>query len=179
MIEERLIELIDPMLRSAGSSLENGEEYREPPLDVLRYYCRPVRWHPIPLLGRAVSVVAVVRQPVDLAFSEFGYNQLLSRVAIAASSRFPPWKGLAIGLTALIVTPEPIGPGDDAVIARVLDRPRRKHRVVPFGVLRLNLGQEAMSYALKASPGKLFPEPMQLADVLSEHLRRFVSLIEP
>jgi hypothetical protein len=107
-----------------------------------------------------------------------GYQKLLTRVAMSASGRFPPWQGLTIGLTAMVLTPEPIGPSDDAVLARVLDRSLRRFRVVPFGVLRLNLGQEAVSFALKASPDRLFPEPMQLADALSEHLRRFVSLLE-
>jgi len=178
VIEERLFELIDPLLRSGGASLEPGEELQEPALDVLRYYRRPVRWNAVPLLGRALSVVAVVRQPMDLELSENGYNQLLTRLAMAASGRFPPWKGLTIGLTGLVLTPEPIGPGDDAVLARVLDRSLRRFRVVPFGMLRLNLGQEAISFALKASPDQLFPEPMRLADALSEHLRRFVPLLE-
>ena len=43
MLEERLFELIDPVLRLAGATLEPGEEFREPPLDVLRYYRREVR----------------------------------------------------------------------------------------------------------------------------------------
>ena len=54
----------------------------------------------------------------------------------------------------------------------------RRFRVVPFGILRINLGQEAVSFALKASPDQLFPEPMRLADAVSEHLRRFVPLLE-
>ncbi|MGZ3472203.1 MAG: hypothetical protein ACXVA6_19720, partial [Isosphaeraceae bacterium] len=62
MLEERLFELIDPVLRLAGAMLEPGEECREPPRDVLRYDRRAVSWSGIPIVGRAVSVVAVVRQ---------------------------------------------------------------------------------------------------------------------
>ena len=40
MLEDQFIELIDPLLRAGGSVLEDGEEFREPPLAVLRYYRR-------------------------------------------------------------------------------------------------------------------------------------------
>ena len=49
MLEERLFELIDPVLRLVGAMLEPGEEFREPPLDVLRYYRRAVSWSGIPI----------------------------------------------------------------------------------------------------------------------------------
>ena len=176
--DDRLFELIDPLLRAMGSTDEVGQEYREPLLDVLRYYRRGVRWSGIPVLGKVQSVVAVVRQPVDVSMSESSYTELLMRLAGAANSRFPPWNGLVIGLTAVVLTPEAIGPGDDAVLGQVLAVPLRRFRVVPFGIFRVNLGQEAVSFALKASPDQLFPEPERLADALSEHLRRFVPLIE-
>lgn len=178
MLEERLFELIDPVLRLAGATLEPGEEFREPPLDVLRYYRRAVHWSGMPIVGRAVSCVAVIRQPVDVELSEAGYSRLLMRLAQAASGRFPPWKGLAIGLTALVVTAEPIGPGDDALLGRVLSRSLRRFRVVPVGLIRVNLGQEATAFAMKTSPDQLFTEPARLADSLSEHFRRFVPLME-
>ena len=177
MLEERLFELIDPVLCLAGATLEPGEEFREPPLDVLRYYRRAVSWSGIPIVGRAVSVVAVVRQPLDIELSEAGYSRLLTRLAMAASGRFPPWKGLAIGLTGLVVTAEPIGPGD-AVLGRALGGSLRRFRVVSVGLIRVNLGQEATAFAMKTSPDQLFTEPMRLADTLSEHFRRFVPLIE-
>ena len=41
-----------------------------------------------------------------------------------------------------------------------------------------NLGQEAVALAINSSPDELFPEPARLADVLCEHLRRYVPLIE-
>ncbi len=178
MLEERLYELIDPLLRLAGATLEPGEEFRAPPLDVLRYYRRAVRWSGIPIVGRAVSIVAVVRQPLDVELSDAGYARLLTRLAAAASSRFPPWKGLAIGLTGLVVTAEPIGPGDDAVLGRAMGGSLKRFRVVPVGLIRVNLGQEATAFALKTSPDQLFIEPTRLADTLSMHFRRFVPLIE-
>src|SRR5262245_10022671 len=64
MIEDQFIELIDRVLRDHGSVLEEGEEFREPPLDVLGYYRRAVQFGCIPFFGKSQSVVMVVRQPV-------------------------------------------------------------------------------------------------------------------
>jgi hypothetical protein len=178
VIEERLFELMDPVLLSAGTVIEAGEDFRQPSLDVLRYYRRSVKWNRVPLFAWAQSLVAVVRQPLDIEFSEAGYHQLLIRVARAASGRFPPHKGLVIGLTALVLTTEPIGPGDDAVLARVLGQSLHRFRVVPFGLIKVSLGQEAVTFALRPSPGQLFPEPVHLADALCEHLRRYLPAIE-
>ena len=86
MIETDLFEIIDPILRTAGTVVEEGDEYRTPPLDVLRYYCRPVRLHWFPILGRALGVVAVVRQPVDVGLSTADYRRFLSRLAMAVNS---------------------------------------------------------------------------------------------
>ncbi len=178
MIEDEFIELIEPILREGGSVLEAGEEFREPPLDVLRYYPRIVRMNWMPILGRALGVVMLVRQPVDIDGSRDGYERLLNRLARAANGRFPPWQGLVIGLTAMVLTPEPIAPGDDAMLREVLDVKLRRMRVVPFGLIRINLGQEALAMAINASPDDLFVEPGRLADALCEHFRRFVPLIE-
>jgi hypothetical protein len=189
MIEDDFFAIVDPVLREAGSVPEEGEEYRTPPLDVLRYYRRPLRLHWVPGLGGASSVVAVVRQPVDVGLATDGYRRLLTRLAMAVNGRFPPWRwpsrrlerrssgGLVVGLTAIVLTPEPIGPGDDAALASLLGAPGRS-RVVPFGVIRLNLGQEAIAYALAGSPDQLFTEPVRLADALTERFRRFVPLLE-
>jgi hypothetical protein len=192
MIEDRLFEVIDPVLRSAGSVVEAGEEFRAPALEVLRYYFRPVRLHWLPLLGRASSVVAVVRQPADVGFRPEDYGRFLTRVALAVNGRFPPWTlprgprrgraagGLVIGLTALVLTPEPIGPEDDATLGRVLgslSSRRTRTRAVPLGLLRVNLGQEALAFALASGPAGLFTEPEALADALALHLRRFVPLL--
>ena len=178
MLEERLFETDRPCASPGGCNARARRGIPRTAADVLRYYRRAVSWSGIPIVGRAVSVVAVVRQPVDIELSEAGYSRLLTRLALAASGRFPPWKGLAIGLTGLVVTPEPIGPGDDAVLGRALGGSLRRFRVVPVGLIRVNLGQEATAFAMKTSPDQLFTEPARLADTLSEHFRRFVPLIE-
>ena len=118
MIEDQFIELIEPLLQQAGSSFQGGEEFRQPPLDVLRYYRRPVRIGRIPLLGQAQSVVLVARQPVDIDGSRPSYERLLTRLAMAVNGRFPPWKGLTIGLNAVVLTPEPIAPATTTCCAK-------------------------------------------------------------
>jgi hypothetical protein len=184
MIEDDFFAIIDPLLRPTGLIAEDGEEYRDPPLDVLRYYRRPVRLHWIPWFGRALSVVAVVRQPLDIGLSVDDYRRFLTRLAMAVNGRFPPWqkqgpRGLVIGLTTLVLTPEPIGPEDDGILSQVLGSlGRTRTRAVPFGIIRVNLGQEAISFALASSDDQLFPEPLLLADALTERLRRFVPLMD-
>lgn len=184
MIEDDLLDLVDPVMRGLGSAVQDGEEFRDPPLDVLRYYRRPVRLGPIPWFGRGASVVAIARQPVDVGLAAGGYPTLLNRLARAADGRFRPGSnGPALGLTALILTPEPIGPGDDAALAEALadrkpGRDRMRTRSIPLGLIRANLGQEALAFALAADPDALFPEAAALADALAAHLRRFVPLLE-
>jgi hypothetical protein len=178
MIEDRFIELIEPVLRELGSVREAGESFREPSLEALGYYPRRVRLSRVPFFGRALGVVMVARQPVDVEGTQGGYQRLLTRMAMAANGRFPPWQALVVGLTAVVLTPEPIGPGDDAMLRQVLDAKLRRMRVVPFGLLRVNLGQEALALAINSSPDGLFPEPGRLADVLCDHLRRYVPLVE-
>jgi hypothetical protein len=178
MVEDRFIELIEPVLRELGSVREAGESFREPPLEVLGYYPRRVRLSRVPFFGRALGMVMVARQPVDVEGTQAGYHRLLTRLAMAANGRFPPWQGLVVGLTAVVLTPEPIATGDDAMLRRVVDTKLRRMRVVPFGLLRVNLGQEALALAINSSPDGLFPEPVRLADVLCEHLRRYVPLVE-
>lgn len=179
MIEDDLYAIVESALKPVGSVEEEGEEFREPPLDVLRYYRRPTRLHWLPWVGRAWSVVAVVRQPIDVGLKD-GYPKLLDRVARAVHSRFPPGRDGrwgTIGLTMIVLTPEPIGHEDDTLMQKTL-APASRKRVVPLGLLRLNLGQEAMAMALTTSPEGLFPEPVALADALTTKFRRFVSLME-
>jgi hypothetical protein len=180
MTEERFLELIDPVLRALGASPVDGEEYRTPPLDVYRYYRRPTRTSRLPWLGRGLSVVAVARQPVDVPSSEAGFRTLLGRLAMAANGRFPPSlrDGLTLGLTAVVLTSEPIAPEDESTLAKVVDgRPLPRQRAVPLGLIRLNLGQEAVAFALASGPPGVFPEPTALADALTPHFRRFVPLL--
>ena len=181
MIEDDLFEILDATLPPLGAPAEDGEEFRDPPLDILRYHRRAVRLHWMPWLGRAWSVAAVVRQPIDVGLKiGAGYAPLMTRLARAVEARFPPGRDRrwgTIGLTTVVVTPEPIGPDEDAALQKALT-PVRRTRVVPLGLIRANLGQEAMSLALTRPPGGLFPEPEALADALTEKLRRFVPLME-
>ncbi len=179
MLVEELLERLETALKPLGAVVDVGEEFRDPPLDVLCYLRRPVRVSWVPWIGRALSVVAVVRQPFDVGLSGDGYVLLLRRLAMALNGRYPPTKGLTIGLTAVVLTPEPIGPEDDAVLARALSTSQlARMRAVPFGLFRLNLGQEAMAMALVRGPDNLFPEPETLADALTPLFQRFVPLIE-
>ncbi len=180
MIEDDLFAQVDKALGPIKVIEEPGEEFRTPPLDVLRYYRRPVKLSRLPLIGRGTSVVAVVRQPIDVGLASGGYKALLERVALAVNGRFPPgWThGLAaIGLTTVVLTPEPIGPADDDALKAAFVRPSRT-RVVPLGLIRINLGQEAVSFHLAQGPDGLFPEPIALADAFTETLRRFVPFLE-
>ncbi len=185
MTEEAFFEIIGPPLTALGSVPEDGEEFRSPPLDVLAYYRRAVRLHWVPWFGQGLSVVAVVRQPVDVGLSEADYTKFLTRVAMAVNGRFPPIgkgrhpKGLALGLTLVVLTPEPIKPGDDDVLGKVVTgRPIPRQRAVPLGVLRVNLGQEALSFTLANGPEGVFSEPMAVVDCLTPHLRRYVPMLE-
>ena len=182
MLEDQLFEVIDSALAPLKVREEAGEEFRTPPLDVLRYYWRPVRLHWLPLIGRARGVVAVVRQPVDvgLSGSSKDYRAFLERLAMAVNGRFPPGRRLgfgSIGLTVVALTPEPIGAEDDALMKAAL-APSNRSRVVPLGLIRVNLGQEAMAFQLAGTTDDLFPEPVALADALTLKLRRFVPLFD-
>ena len=97
---------------------------------------------------------------------------------MAVNGRFPPWKGLTIGLNAVVLTPEPIAPGDDDMLREVLGIKLRRMRVVPLGLYRINLGQEAMALAMHTDPSGAFTEGGLLAELLCERFRRFVPLIE-
>ena len=181
MIDDELFALLDATLFPLGFTGEVGEEFRTPALDVLRYYRRTVQLHWLPLIGRAQGVVAVVRQPVDLAGTEAGCRGLLNRVSHGANTRFPPSWGLgfgSIGLTTLVLTPEPIKLEDDTALAAALQATSLRSRVVPLALVRLNLGQEAMSFQLATGPAGLFPEPVILADALTARFRRFVPTFE-
>jgi hypothetical protein len=180
MLDSTLFEILDTALAPMGARPEAGTASLEPPLEILRFYHRPVRLHWLPFLGRALSVVAVVREPAKLPFSADQYRKLLRRVAQAANGRFPPWGrqgGLSIGLTTLTFAAQPIGPQDDATLQQALRLPART-RTVPLGLIRVNLDQEAMAFALASGPEGLFPEPVALADALTQHCRRFVQPIE-
>jgi hypothetical protein len=86
-----------------------------------------------------------------------------------------------IGLSAVVLTPEPIGPEDDATLGQILggfSATRTRTRAVPLGLFRVNLGQEALAFTLAPGPPGLFTEPEALADALALHFRRFVPMME-
>jgi hypothetical protein len=182
LLEDEFFDLIDAVLKPLGLLEEDGEEFREPPLDVLRYYRKAVRLHWLPMIGRAQAVVAVARQPVDvgLSGSPKDYRAFLGRLSMAVNGRFPPGRKLgwgSIGLTVVALTPEPIAAEDDALMKAALEAPARS-RVVPLGLVRVNLGQEAMAFQLSGGSDGLFPEPVALADSLTLRFRRFVPLFD-
>ena len=82
MIEDDLLTLIDSVLVPVGATSESGDESRTPPLDVLGYYVRPIRFSSLPILGRGLSVVAICRQPMDVGIGSNGYRTLIERLAI-------------------------------------------------------------------------------------------------
>jgi hypothetical protein len=180
MTEETFFDRIDPILSGLGASDLDGESFRAPPLDVLRYDRRPVLVSWIPWFGRGLSVTTTARQPVDLGSAAGDLQKLLARLAMAVNGRFPPWtNGPILAFTAVVLTSEPIAPGDDEALRRVVDgRPFPRQRAVPLGLIRVNLGQEAMSFAIASGPSGVFPEPAALVDGLTPVLRRFVPLID-
>jgi len=162
-----------------GCSIEPGDELLEPPLELLSYYTRSVRISALPILGRGLSVVALVRQPIDISIAN--YAPLMERLARVINTRFPPvraGRGLTLGFTAVVTTPEPIQPEDDASLEKALSMSEVRNRAVPLGIFRVNLGQEAVSFSLRRGPENLFPEPDALADAFSIRLRRFTKLME-
>ncbi|RUL89509.1 hypothetical protein [Tautonia sociabilis] len=181
MTHEQFFGRIEAILRPMGFQEDDGEEFLDPPLDVLRYESRKTRLHWVPVLGRALGVVAIARQPVDLSGSPPDQRRLIERLSRAVHGRFPPWprggSGLVIGLTAVVLTPAPIRFDEEETLGSALAVDRRS-RVVPLGLLRINLGQEAMAVAVGPAPLEVFPEPVALADGLAEHLGRFVPPLE-
>ena len=185
MTDDDFFGVIDPVFKTLGAVPAEGEEFQRPALDVLRYYERGVKLHWLPVLGRGLSIVAVVRQPVDLGLSVKDYRDLLKRLGMVVNGRFPPWGthsknwGIALGLTAIILTPEPIKPEDDAILRQVVNgKPLAKQRAVPLGLFRVNLGQEALSFAMATGPAGVFLEPAALADALTTRLKRFVPIVD-
>ncbi|QDV37032.1 hypothetical protein [Tautonia plasticadhaerens] len=181
MTHEEFFDRISGILGPIGCRPDDGEDYRDPPLEVIRYDLRPVRLHWFPVLGHALSVVAFVRQPADLSSSSSDLRRLLDRIGRAVHGRYPPWPkggpGLVIGLTSVVISPEPIGPADEESLASAIPRERRS-RIIPLALIRVNLGQEAMAIAPAPDLKDLFPEPFAIADEMSQSLGRFVPPLE-
>ena len=174
MLLENFLEQLDPVLKELGHQVDAGEEFRDPPLDIERYYHRPRRLHWLPVVGRGLGVVAVVRQPLDVGFSALGYSTLLERLGLAVNGRFSPRLGLSVGLSVIVITPEPIQPTDEDLLGK-LSRTIPRTRVTLVGLFRLNLGQEAMASLLTKSP---FAEPAALHDFLASRFRQFVPIFQ-
>ena len=175
MLEGDLLDLVDSVLKPLGSETVDGDELREPPLEILRYSVRRVRVSSIPFLGRGLSVVAIARLPIDLATATS--DRLLDRLGDVIGTRFPPLvrgHGLALGFTAVVTTPEPIRGDEEAILDRAVVSARRQ-RAIPLGLLRVNLGQQACAFALRSGPGDAFPEPLALAEAFSQKFRRYTS----
>lgn len=172
-----LLEMLDVLLRRDACVRSAGDEYQDPPLEVAAYYPKSVRLHWLPWVGRGLSLTAVVRRLAPCPFDPDACTGLIRQVDSAARRRFPAWRyGPALGLTLMEVTDQPIEPGDDSVLQKVLERPVRT-RSVPLGLFRLNLEQEAMAFALRNVAGDEFAQPKVVAEALSERFRRYVSLL--
>lgn len=180
MIDEAaLAEMVRDAIGALGGREEDGEEFREPSLEILAYHARAVRLNRWPWLGRASSVVALAREPDDFDDHAKGLSNHLRRVANATNARFGPWRsGPTIGLTVVSIARTPIVPGEERLLAQTLAQKIPRSRVIPLGLFRVEPEREALSFSLVRGPAGLFKEPEILADVLSEKLRRFVSNID-
>lgn len=176
MVEDELNDVLDEVLKPLGCKFEIGEDYSQPQLDVRRYASRPIKLHWLPILGRGLSVTAVIRQPTDTPFTKKGLDEFVRRSAKAVNGRFPPRLGLTIGLTIVMITSDPIQPADDETLA-ASTRLLAGIRVAPVGLLRLNLVQEIMAMALTTTPDDSFPEGLRLAENLERRFRRFMPLL--
>lgn len=174
--EDELVSVLENALIAHGSRADIGEEFQRPELDVLRYFWKRVRLNRLPFVGHALSLVAVVRQPADLPATRAGSLALIGRIGAAINGRYPPWSrhsGLSVGLTVVIVSREPIAPGDEETLGSVLNGSRTlRSRAQPLAIVRVHLEDEAMAIALGAGPDGLFPEPKAVADALTPRLGR-------
>ncbi|WP_235905166.1 hypothetical protein [Tautonia marina] len=126
-------------------------------------------------------MVAIIHQPKDVTASAASHRELILRVSRAVHGRYPPWPsggpGFVIGLTTVIITTDLISPEDEQFLALALPSQARS-RIVPMGLFRVNLEQEAFAFAIGPSPQDLFPEAITLADGLSSVLGRFLPPLE-
>lgn len=180
---EEFLKALDDVLAREQMAVQPGEEFTSPPLDVLRYYARPVRLSRWPIVGRGMSVAAVVQQPNDTP-QLGGQAILMQRIAAAVHGRFPPWPrghGLSLALSAIVCTTEPIRPDDDdgQRLRALGPAGSTRSRVVPLALFRVNLGQEAMTMAMAGGPGDLFPELDPLTEYLTGRFQRFLPLLGP
>jgi hypothetical protein len=172
-----LLRLVDTALAPGAMLAHEGQAYQKPRLDVIRHYTRRVRTSWLPLVGRALSLVAVVEHPDDLTLDASGCRTLLERVGTVMSARHSPFEGLSLAISTLVVTQNPIEPDDDPMLAKGLV-PQPRLRMVPLALFKINLSDTTMAQSYRAGPGDLFPEPALLSDVLCRSLRRYVPFLD-
>jgi hypothetical protein len=175
---DELADLITTTLKPLGFGLEDGEEFRAPPLDLLSYWQRGVRLSRVPIVGKAKAVVALAHQPADLGRSNPLADGWLKRVIAASHARYPPWpsgEGLTLGLTTIFLTRDTLTPDDETSLDHTLTQHRpRSSRVVPLAIFLINLEQGAIAQSFGVAMPDVFPEPVALAEVLSTKLGRFM-----
>ncbi len=178
MLEDDFLENWQKWLEEQGWKHEEGEEYRDPALDILGMGVKNIRLSRIPLFGRGLAVVAICRHPFDLSSDSSGLKQWTDRLAKAVNGRFPPWKVKrpgAILLIAVQLTPEPIKDADEERLKSVLGH-WTGTRVVPAALVRINLGQGAMASILAEGLPRDLPEIGRLLDGWSAKFQRFVPM---
>lgn len=178
MQEDDFLDALKLWVKSSEWQPLEGEEFASPPLDILTYAAKPVRLSRLPLFGRGMAVVAITRHPTDLRSVTPGLKAWVGRLAHAVNGQFPPWKRIrpgAILLIAVQLTPEPIRGEDEDHFKPVLGQ-WTGTRVVPAGIIRINLGQRAMASVLADGLPRDLPEIGRLVDDWASHFNRFVPM---
>lgn len=178
MLETDLLEQFRDWLATHGWQHDDGEEFSQPPLDILALGVKRIRLSRLPLFGRGLAVIAISRHPIDLPSDPTGLKQWADRLARAVNGRFPPWKIRrpgAILLIAVQLTPEPITGSDEDRLKTVLGH-WTGTRAVPAAAIRLNLGQNAMASILAEGLPRDLPELASLVDDWATRFQRFVPL---
>lgn len=178
MLEDDFLSEWNKWLKANQWQAMEGEEFTSPALDVLAYGAKQIRLSRLPLFGRGLAVIALTRQPVDLKSDANGLKEWTERLARAVNGLFPPWKSLRPGAVLLIavqLTPEPIRGEDEERFKPVLGH-WTGSRVVPAGILRINLGQGAMASVLAEGLPRDLPELGQLVDTWASQFQRFLPM---
>lgn len=178
MLEDEFLTDWNKWLKANNWQALEGEEFQEPSLDILAYGAKPIRLSRVPLFGRGMAVIAVSRHPQDLKSDVAGLKTWSERLAKAVNGQFPPWKSGrpgAILLIAVQLSPEPMRGEDEERFKPVLGH-WTGTRVVPAGIVRINLGQGAMASILAEGLPRDLPEVGQLVDSWSNQFQRFVPM---
>lgn len=178
MIENDFLEQWQQWLKDHQWFMEDGEEFSQPPLEVLAFGVKPIRLSRLPLFGRGYAVVALTRHPIDLKSDEIGLKSWVERLSKAINGRILPWKTWRPGAVLMIavqLTPEPIKGEEEERFKKVLGH-WTGTRVVPAGIVRVNLGQMAMSSLMADGLTRDLPELAKLIDTWSNQFQRFVPM---